>query len=1206
MAVDTFPHRAAPTPFERAVNLSWLSWELIAYLALVVLSVNSHLWGLGTMAMHHDESIHAWSSWRFYTGAGSFSCWGGATAPTYCYDPVYHGPTLYIFTLASYFLFGDGEAQARLPMALAGIGMVASTWWLRPCLGKRGALIAAALLAFSPSLLYFTRFARHDGLMVLWEIWMFIGALRWLDSGKPRWLYLTAAAVALAMGTHELYYILFFIFGVFLMMRLLSESRFSRYLHWGLIGVFSICLILMILNPPLPIGKGLYLGEKAFLIASALAFAWLCQGLWNPQPILTERLITTWTEDRRSIWLALSILIAIYLVEYTTFFAYPRGAIDGLYAGLAYWLGSQQEYARGDQPWFYYLMQLPIYEPLAAICGIGVVAAMVAAVVRRIVIGRRATNTYHLTNSDEYVDSVNSDSTGSNTIKLVDQDRAEESEFADPNPAPAPGLLPPAPGLLPPAPGLLPPASGLLPPAPWPLAPLLLVFWFFSAIIFFSWAGEKMPWLLVHMALPGNLLAAWCLGKLLQIVDGRLPTAEPDNAGTDGTPPQSTIHNPQSTIHNPQSAIILAPLGTLLVLVSVGVALWRMGMPATGQGAQSNLLQGLLPLIIAGGLLYGLLSLASRVGGRLVMALAGLTLAGLFGAYILRATWMAVYEHPDTPVELLVYTQTSPDVPRFVADIRELSVNLTRNNRTAEDTAGGLSMPVFVDSGDDGGDGSLAWPLQWYLRDFSHLVWTKKDAFQKNPGPDTFKVQMPDKTTALAPVVLLYKPHINSEVRKVLEQDYVQPYGETGVFNWWFPEGQKCSPGEPGYKRFSYNTWTSQAILTAATTAAGGRGGCGRDISTEVFSPLTPIIWPFQRDNWDTLYKYLIYRTLPDPLVPGAREMEVWLRKDLASGAGSSAETSGPADLRLVAQSSVSVPAGGSPTGAAVDGQGNLYVADTGTHQIHVFSAKGELIRSFGGRGSDLGKLYEPRGLAVDAQGNLYVADTWNARVVKYDSSGTPITSWGSGDQDLGEQRKATITDGNKEKNQATPLGFFGPRGIAIDSAGNVYIADTGNKRIVVTDEQGKYLYQWGYAGSELGAFNEPTGVAIDGQGNVYVADTWNGRVQVFAPDGSGKVGPIPIITWQVNGWKANTYDDPSISASRDGTVYVSVPSRHQVLATNLRGDTLIRWGGAGEDLASLNNPSGIAVTSNGDVWIVDRASVRALRFVLPQVQAAP
>jgi sugar lactone lactonase YvrE len=263
-------------------------------------------------------------------------------------------------------------------------------------------------------------------------------------------------------------------------------------------------------------------------------------------------------------------------------------------------------------------------------------------------------------------------------------------------------------------------------------------------------------------------------------------------------------------------------------------------------------------------------------------------------------------------------------------------------------------------------------------------------------------------------------------------------------------------------------------------------------------------------------------------------------------------------------------------------------------------------VSSFGGLGNELGKLYEPRGLAVDAQGNLNEADTWNARVVKYDPSGKPVASWGGGDQDLGDGRRATITDGDQAKNQASPLGFFGPRGLAIDAKGNVYIADTGNKRIVVTDEQGKYLYQWGYAGADLGAFNEPTGVAVDGQGNVYVADTWNGRVQVFAPDGSGKVGPIPIVTWQVSGWKSNTYDDPSIASSRDGTVYVSVPSRNEVLAANLRGDVLIRWGGAGQDLASLNNPSGMALAPDGSMWVVDRASARALRFVLPQVQAAP
>src|SRR5690606_36356668 len=91
----------------------------------------------------------------------------------------------------------------------------------------------------------------------------------------------------------------------------------------------------------------------------------------------------------------------IYLVLYSSFFAYMPGAFDGLYAGLAYWLGSQQEYARGDQPWYYYLMQLPLYEPLAVIAAFGTVAAMMTGVVRRVLEERRRADDNRLATDNE-------------------------------------------------------------------------------------------------------------------------------------------------------------------------------------------------------------------------------------------------------------------------------------------------------------------------------------------------------------------------------------------------------------------------------------------------------------------------------------------------------------------------------------------------------------------------------------------------------------------------------------------------------------------------------------------------------------------------------------------------------------------------------------------------------------------------------------
>src|SRR5207249_499399 len=163
-------------------------------------------------------------------------------------------------------------------------------------------------------------------------------------------------------------------------------------------------------------------------------------------------------------------------------------------------------------------------------------------------------------------------------------------------------------------------------------------------------------------------------------------------------------------------------------------------------------------------------------------------------------------------------------------------------------------------------------------------------------------------------------------------------------------------------------------------------------------------IWPFQSQNWGTIKNYLLYRTLPEPLRVDGREMQVWVRKDLAaSGSVQPGESSGGA-VKLVAQDAI------------------------------------------GGPGAEAGRLDQPRGITVD---------------------------------DIGNGRRALTTDGSAAGNAAATLGFYGPRAVAVDERGSVYIADTGNKRIVVTDGDGVFLYQWGHGGNEPGAFNEPIGLAV-------------------------------------------------------------------------------------------------------------------------------
>jgi serine/threonine-protein kinase len=192
------------------------------------------------------------------------------------------------------------------------------------------------------------------------------------------------------------------------------------------------------------------------------------------------------------------------------------------------------------------------------------------------------------------------------------------------------------------------------------------------------------------------------------------------------------------------------------------------------------------------------------------------------------------------------------------------------------------------------------------------------------------------------------------------------------------------------------------------------------------------------------------------------------------------------------------------PTGVAVDESGNVYVADSYNHRIRKIDVGGNVttLAGSGTQGPSNGQGIEasfnyPTGVAVDKSGNVYVADSSNHRICKIDPGGNVTTLAGSG--------ISGFADG-----QGTSAKFFIPRGIALDASRNVYVADSGNNRIRKIDVGGNVttLAGWGSAGfldapGTTAWFHSPAGVAVDGSGNVYVADTQNRRIRKITTSGN-------------------------------------------------------------------------------------------------------
>ncbi len=286
------------------------------------------------------------------------------------------------------------------------------------------------------------------------------------------------------------------------------------------------------------------------------------------------------------------------------------------------------------------------------------------------------------------------------------------------------------------------------------------------------------------------------------------------------------------------------------------------------------------------------------------------------------------------------------------------------------------------------------------------------------------------------------------------------------------------------------------------------------------------------------------------------------------------------------------------PEGLTVDNSGNVYVADEANSLIKKITPGG-IVTTFAGSGiasfadgTGTGAFFHnPADVVVDAAGNLYVADANNHRIRKITPARVVTTIAGDG----------TVGHADGTGTAAT---FRLPSGIAIDAAGNLYVADSGNSLIrkistlgVVTTLAGTGTTGNADGTGTAASFNGPIGIAVDAAGNVYVADSYNNLIRkittagvVTTLAGSGAQGDA-----DGTGTAASFKDPIGMRIDADGNLYITDAQNNKIrkitpagVVTTVAGKLTL--GAADGDLgtASFNTPFGIAIDANGNLYIGD------------------
>lgn len=591
--------------------------------------------------------------------------------------------------------------------------------------------------------------------------------------------------------------------------------------------------------------------------------------------------------------------------------------------------------------------------------------------------------------------------------------------------------------------------------------------------------------------------------------------------------------------------LILTPM-FLLTLAQVLLALVVGRGPFRGltQPELQQTYSWLASVAVTGVLVYIILRMTTSVGWRHVRHVIVVSLFGILAVVTARSAWMASFIEYDNPTEYLVYAHAAPAVKTVLEQIEELSLR----------TTDGKNIQLAYDN-------SVSWPYSWYFRDYPNARFIGSNPTMQNLS-DAMVVVVGDDKRGVVDTILedRYQRVDHMRLWWPMQEYFYLTADRLGNLFDFSPDNVQAAQLREGI----FDIWWSRDYSTYGTAT-------DKDFSLQR--------WPVS----DTMHVYIRkdYAAQIWEYGTGEGTVENPLDEIEQNVCNTNWLTDRQPQMIIQPESPML-----RPLDITVDDDGRLYVAEEGGNRISVYDETGTLADVIGMQGSEPGQFIRPNGVAIGPEGALYVADTWNYRIQQF-VDGESVVQFGQ----AGEYGFAATTD---------PVdGFWGPRDVAVDNQGRIYVSDTGNKRVRVYTIDGgdwMFLYDIASGGSAPGQLDEPSGVAIHpDDGRVFVADTWNRRVSVFNADGSF------LTTIPVRGWYQELGNRPylAIDAERE-LLYVTDPDVGRVLVYDTDGNCRGSFGSLAGDTplpSQFRTVGGIAVGDDGSVYVADAALGRVLKY---------